>query len=159
MTTKRTIDDWFDEYGKYHVNKTNKFIHWICIPLITLSLLGLLWSIPLPTRIASISPWLNCATLFSALSLVFYLRLSRPIAVGMAITAGFMLIVIYICETQLPGMAWKGSLLIFVLAWIGQFIGHKIEGRKPAFVDDLQFLLIGPAWLLGFIYARMGIAY
>ena len=51
------------------------------------------------------------------------------------------------------------SLVLFVVAWIGQFIGHKLEGAKPSFFKDLQFLLIGPAWLLSFIYKKMGIAY
>ena len=51
------------------------------------------------------------------------------------------------------------SLMIFIVAWIGQFIGHKIEGKKPSFFQDLQFLLIGPAWLLSFIYDKLGIKY
>ena len=48
---------------------------------------------------------------------------------------------------------------IFIVSWIGQFIGHKIEGQKPSFFDDLKFLLIGPAWLLSFIYKKIGIKY
>ena len=48
---------------------------------------------------------------------------------------------------------------VFVLAWIGQFVGHMIEGRKPSFFEDVKFLLVGPAWLLGFIYRRAGIRY
>ena len=54
---------------------------------------------------------------------------------------------------------WIFSVIIFVIAWIGQFIGHKIEGKKPSFIEDLQFLLIGPAWLLSFIYKKIGIKY
>ena len=52
---------------------------------------------------------------------------------------------------------WKLSMLIFIFAWIGQFIGHKIEGQKPSFFEDIQFLLIGPAWLLSFIYKKLGV--
>jgi uncharacterized membrane protein YGL010W len=52
---------------------------------------------------------------------------------------------------------WLVSIIIFVSAWIGQFIGHKIEGQKPSFMDDLQFLLIGPAWLMSFIYKKFGV--
>ena len=48
-------------------------------------------------------------------------------------------------------------LLIFIIAWVGQFIGHKIEGQKPSFFEDIQFLLIGPAWIISFIYKKMGI--
>ena len=93
------------------------------------------------------------------MSLIFYCRLSIPIAIGMAITAGTMLVFIYVWASQFQSPVWQGSLAIFVIAWIGQFVGHKIEGRKPAFAEDIQFLLIGPAWLLGFIYKRFGIAY
>ena len=52
---------------------------------------------------------------------------------------------------------WKLSMLIFIFACIGQFIGHKIEGQKPSFFEDIQFLLIGPAWLLSFIYKKLGV--
>jgi len=51
------------------------------------------------------------------------------------------------------------SFGLFFIAWVGQFIGHKIEGKKPSFIDDLKFLMIGPAWLLHFIYQKIGIKY
>jgi uncharacterized membrane protein YGL010W len=51
------------------------------------------------------------------------------------------------------------SLGVFVLAWIVQFYGHKIEGKKPSFLKDVQFLMIGPAWLMHFIYKKIGISY
>jgi uncharacterized membrane protein YGL010W len=54
---------------------------------------------------------------------------------------------------------WKICLVLFVLAWIGQFVGHKIEGKKPSFFQDVVFLLIGPAWLLHFIYKKAGQRY
>ncbi len=44
------------------------------------------------------------------------------------------------------------AAVVFVLAWIGQFVGHRIEGRKPSFLEDVKFLLVGPAWLLSFVY-------
>ena len=72
----------------------------------------------------------------------------------------FSLIALY--GTQLLSQVtelWKVSLIIFIIAWIGQFIGHKIEGKKPSFFQDIQFLLIGPAWLIGFIYRRFNIRY
>ena len=54
---------------------------------------------------------------------------------------------------------WQSCLAIFVVAWIGQFIGHAIEGRRPSFFKDLQFLLIGPIWLLAFVYRSIGLRY
>ena len=51
------------------------------------------------------------------------------------------------------------SIIVFIFAWILQFLGHKIEGKKPSFFKDIQFLLIGPAWLLAFIYNSFKIKY
>jgi len=98
----------------------------------------------------------NWTFLFLTFSVIFYLRLSISIAIGMLLVAVLMLASISWIEFFDPSI-WRLSLAIFVLAWIGQFIGHKIEGEKPSFFQDLQFLLIGPAWLLSFIYKKLGI--
>jgi uncharacterized membrane protein YGL010W len=156
---KKSADQWFAEYGESHHNPANELIHWICIPAIMLSVLGLLWSIPMPASWGRLSDYLNVATLFIVASLVFYFRLSPPLAAGMlTITVVFLgLIIGYGRAGWSP--VWAAALAIFVVAWILQFVGHKIEGKKPAFFQDLQFLLIGPLWLLGFIYRRVGIPY
>ena len=74
----------------------------------------------------------------------------------MRLMAGFMLALL----SLLPEAAVLPlSLAIFVLAWIGQFIGHKIEGKKPSFLDDLRFLLIGPLFVLSFLYRRLNLAW
>ncbi len=158
----RTIDEWISEYGESHKNSTNKMIHWICVPLIMLSLLALIEIIPFPLytielfRIKGQSIYLNWTTLFLIFAVIFYIRLSLSIAIGMLLVAVSMLYSITWIKIYDPSV-WKLSLVIFVLAWIGQFIGHKIEGKKPSFFEDLQFLLIGPAWLLSFIYNKLGI--
>ena len=156
---KKSADQWFAEYGQCHTNQLNEVIHWICIPAITLSLLGLLWSIPMPGALSQAAPYVNCATLFVALAMLFYLRLSPPLAIGMfALSAIGLLLIVGYQHTELTPV-WAAALAIFVVAWIMQFVGHKVEGKKPAFFKDLQFLLIGPIWLLGFIYRRLGIPY
>ena len=158
----RTIDEWISEYGESHKNSTNKMIHWFCVPLIMLSLLALIEIIPFPLytielfRIKGQSIYLNWTTLFLIFAVIFYIRLSLSIAIGMLLVAVLMLYSITWIKIYDPSV-WKLSLVIFVLAWIGQFIGHKIEGKKPSFFEDLQFLLIGPAWLLSFIYNKLGI--
>jgi len=156
---KKTADKWFAEYGECHHNSVNEVIHWICIPAIMLSVLGLLWSIPMPASWGSLSDYVNVATLFLVGSLIFYFRLSPTLAAGMlAIAVLFLALIIgYGRAGWTP--VWSVALGIFVVAWILQFVGHKIEGKKPAFFQDLQFLLIGPLWLLGFIYRRVGIPY
>ena len=139
----KAIDQWFDEYGESHRNPINKLTHWICVPLITFSVLGMLWAI---------HPWV--AMLVVGASLLFYAMLSWQIAAAMLVVSLGMLLIL----SLMTYVFWP-SVAIFVLAWIGQFIGHHIEGKKPSFFKDVQFLLIGPAWLLGFIFRLFGIRY
>ena len=139
----KAIDQWFDEYGESHRNPVNKLTHWICMPLITFSVLGMLWAI---------HPWV--AMLVVGASLLFYAMLSWQIAAAMLVVSLVMLLIL----SMMTYVFWP-SVAIFVLAWIGQFIGHHIEGKKPSFFKDVQFLLIGPAWLLGFIFRLFGIRY
>ncbi|KUG07329.1 DUF962 domain-containing protein [Solirubrum puertoriconensis] len=148
-----------NEYGESHQNPTNKFVHWICVPLIMFSLLGLLWSVPVPEAVQNVSPWLNWAMLVMMLAVVYYVRLSLPLALGMVLVSTAIALALRLVEAQASLPLWAVCLIIFVLAWIGQFWGHKVEGKKPSFLKDVQFLLIGPLWLLHFIYRRLGWAY
>jgi uncharacterized membrane protein YGL010W len=145
MTPPRTIDTLLAQYADSHRDPTNELIHFVCIPLIVFTLLGILWAI---------TPLLAVAGCLAAL--VYYFRLSRPFAFGMLLLSATMLGVLASMPrfTVLPL-----SIAIFVLAWVGQFIGHKIEGKKPSFFDDLRFLLIGPLFVLGFVYRRLHLAY
>ena len=158
----KPIQQWIDEYGESHQNPTNKAIHWICVPLIMLSLLALLGKIPFPQNniqlfsLGSEIVFLNWTTFFLLFCVIFYLRLSVTLSIGMLLIAIGMLFSISWIKYYDPEI-WRLSLAIFIAAWIGQFIGHKIEGEKPSFFEDLQFLLIGPAWLLSFIYKKIGI--
>ena len=139
----KSVDQWFDEYGESHRNPVNKLVHWICVPLITFSVLGILWAIhPLVTVVAI------------GLALGFYLLLSWQLALVMGVQS---LLVLWILSVM-PMVFWP-CVIIFVLAWIGQFIGHQVEGKKPSFFKDLQFLLIGPVWLMGFVFHRLGWRY
>ncbi|MDP2137890.1 MAG: DUF962 domain-containing protein [Candidatus Didemnitutus sp.] len=160
MSEHPTADQWFSAYGESHQNKTNELIHWICVPVIFYCVLGLIWSIPVPALLSEAAPWFNWTQPVALGVLFFYLRLSVPLAVGMFL---FMSVCYGLIEWQhLSGCTfpvWKSSLILFVLAWIGQFIGHKIEGKKPSFFHDLVFLLIGPAWLMHFVFKKVGIPY
>lgn len=150
----KTAEQWFQQYGQSHQNPVNKAIHWVCIPLIVVSLLGVLMSVPLP-----LGPgWLNPATLVLALALGWYAMISVRLALGMLL-AGTAMLAAASALQALPVPLWLSSLVVFVLAWVGQFVGHRIEGKKPSFFEDVQFLLVGPLWLLGFVYRRLGIAY
>jgi uncharacterized membrane protein YGL010W len=154
----RSVADWLGEYGQSHTDPTNKLLHRVCVPLIVLSVVGFLWSVPVPSAIASASPWLNWATLVAALALAYYAALSVRLAVGVAIAFG-VLFAITAALAELAWPLWATSLAIFVISWIGQFVGHSVEGTRPSFFKDLQFLLIGPLWLVAALYRRLGVPY
>jgi len=145
----KTLQQWFDEYSVSHQNKTNQTIHYICVPAIFFSIVGLLMSIPnqfLQKTIGLHNPLIeNWATILLIFVLVFYLRLSFKMFLKMFVFSVFCIIANYYLAKSLP--LFYISLGIFIIAWIGQFYGHHIEGKKPSFAKDLQFLLIGPAWV------------
>jgi uncharacterized membrane protein YGL010W len=141
----RDIDTLLAKYGESHLNHANEVIHFVCVPVIVFSLLGIVW-------------WVHplAAVAVSLASLWYYFQLSRPFAVGMLVMTVLMLALL---RALPPATVLPLSIAIFVLAWIGQFIGHKIEGKKPSFFDDLRFLLIGPLFVLSFLYRRLNVAY
>jgi uncharacterized membrane protein YGL010W len=141
----RTIDTLLEQYSESHRNPTNELIHVVCVPVIVFTLLGILWSIHPAVAVAA-----------SLAALVYYVKLSRPFAFGMLLMSALMLAVLALMP---PMTVLPLSIAVFVVAWIGQFIGHKIEGKKPSFLDDLRFLLIGPLFVLGFLYRRFHLAY
>ena len=157
----KTIHDWFDEYGQSHQNKTNKIIHWICIPLIFWSIIALLSLIPQQfIKIGSEYNFLHFGTIVIILGLFFYLRLSFKIFLGMFVFSLYVLLDVYFWDTVFGrDVLMYLAISIFIFSWILQFYGHKIEGKKPSFAKDIQFLLIGPAWLLGYIYKKIGIKF
>jgi len=154
----RSVNEWLGEYGASHQNPTNEVLHWICVPPIVLAVLGLLWSLPVPSAFSATSPWLNWATLVTLAALVYYCVMSASLAIGIVI-AFLMLLLIVRGLAGLPWPLWITSLAVFVVAWIGQFVGHALEGQRPSFFKDLQFLLIGPLWLLAAAYRKLGIPY
>jgi uncharacterized membrane protein YGL010W len=161
---KRPVDVYFDKYAESHQNPDNKLIHWICVPLIVFSLLGLVWAIPFPhiNFLGRFNGFFNWASFLIAFSVYYYYKLSPVLSYLMLLVVfGFSFGIIELDEWQKAGgpALWLVCLVIFVLAWAGQFIGHKIEGKKPSFLDDLKFLLIGPIWLLHFILKKFSIRY
>ncbi len=151
----KTIQNWLSEYGESHQNPTNKLVHWICVPAIFFSIVGLLYSLQLGLALGPALE-LNAAHVVLGLVFLYYLRLSPALSVGML---AFSLLCLFLAgRIEAAGMVlWQVCLAVFVLAWIGQFWGHKVEGKKPSFFQDLQFLMIGPAWLMSFIYSRLGV--
>ena len=144
----RSLKNWFDDYAISHQNETNIKIHFICVPAIFFSIVGLLMTIP--SEILSFLPhpiMTNWSFILLTLILVlFYFRLSFKVGFQMLLFSSLCLIGNYYVS-QITSLFFF-SLGLFVIAWIGQFYGHKIEGKKPSFIKDLQFLLVGPAWVI-----------
>jgi uncharacterized membrane protein YGL010W len=154
----RRIDVLLAEYGESHQNPTNKTIHWIAVPVIAWSVIAILWVLPTPGFFPA-NPYVNWATIVCGLAVVYYLTLSIPLAIGMAAFSVIAIAIIREVETHVAiNLEWIAGAL-FVFAWVFQFAGHEIEGKKPSFFKDLQFLLIGPAWLMHFLFRRLGIPY
>lgn len=141
----RAIDVLLAKYRESHLNHTNELIHFVCVPVIVFTLLGIFW-------------WIHplAAVAVSLAALWYYFQLSRPFAIGMLVMT---LLMLGLLRLMPPATVLPLSVAIFVLAWIGQFIGHKIEGKKPSFLEDLRFLLIGPLFVLSFLYRRLNVEY
>jgi uncharacterized membrane protein YGL010W len=152
----KPLNQWFAEYAVSHQNETNKAIHYICVPAIFFSIVGLLMSIPpgflanvFPTSVPLLENW---AVVVLIPVMIFYFRLQVQMAVKVLIFAVLCIIGNYYISLVAP--LWLVSLIIFAVAWVGQFYGHKVEGKKPSFLKDLQFLLIGPAWVIDNLFSK-----
>lgn len=148
--------DLLAEYAADHRHPVNERLHRLCVPAIVISLLGLLWALPFPALAEDMPRIANWATLALIAALAWYLRLSPRLGLGMAVVAAIALGIVA-ALAMLPAPLWLVSASIFAAAWVGQFIGHAYEGRRPSFLRDLRFLLVGPLWLLAGAYERLGI--
>ena len=140
----RKIDALLDHYGTSHTHPINEVIHFIAIPAIMLSLVGLMFAVHPAV-----------AVLFFAASMVYYIRLSWRFTVCMVLVSSVLLAAVDALNTQ--GVLLPVSVAVFVVAWIFQFIGHHLEGKKPSFFEDLQYLLVGPLFVLSKLFLRLGV--
>ena len=154
---RNSLRSLFDEYGESHRNTVNVLVHWIAVPLIYFSIIGLLMCIPSPT-----APYLD-RYLWAFLAVLavwlFYASRSIPLSIGMAVFSVLCVAAAAWLDVHAPWPLWAICLFVFALAWVAQFIGHGIEGKKPSFLKDLMFLMIGPAWLMAKVYRTLRIAY
>jgi uncharacterized membrane protein YGL010W len=151
----RRVDTLLDNYSADHQNPANQAIHLVCVPAIAWSMTAMLWAIPVPP-LTRPGAW---AGLAMVLALLAYWRLSRMLATGMlaCFALAYFLNQWIVASWGIAGLLWLG-VSVFVVAWIGQFIGHRIEGKRPSFFTDLVYLLVGPLWTLSKLYRRIGLA-
>lgn len=147
MQTNTVLTTMLDAYEVSHQNRVNRLLHKVCVPAILWSLFGLLYSLPLDNFdnfdiFDSVKP----ALLASACALAYYFRLSIRSGIFMACVLSLCWATVsYVGQNIEASYAVYGA--VFFLAWVGQFYGHKLEGKKPSFLEDLRFLLIGPLWV------------
>lgn len=160
----RKIDKLLEKYGESHQTSLNKNVHLVCVPAIFFSLLGLLYCLPVSDLFSSFvsNPWLRHFNLASAVVLfatIYYASLSFRLMISMAVISIASLYLITSIEKVNLAPLWLVMSVIFIIAWIGQFIGHHHEGKKPSFLEDLQYLMIGPAWTLSHLFNRLGVRF
>lgn len=154
----RRIDRYLRAYGADHQNPTNQMIHWVAVPVIFWCVVAFLTAIPFPHAL-KIVPGLDWAVLGAILTFIFYLRLSWPLAVAMGVFMAACIAIAHWVAAASSTPLWLIAAVLFAAAWVLQFIGHKIEGRRPSFFNDVRFLLIGPAWLMSFVFRALGLRY
>lgn len=156
----KSVHIWLNEYSRSHQHPVNKLIHCVCIPLILFSLLGILWQIEPFSLTGGLSYFSNLAVVFLLPILVYYLFLNWKLAIGMACVSVIILGLLVLLEgLKIPLSTWIIYLVVFIFAWIFQFAGHIVEGKHPSFIQDIQFILIGPLWLLAFVYRKLNVKY
>ncbi len=154
---RERLETWFANYSADHRNTLNQRLHVLCVPLILWAVVALLWCIPVPGTLFGPGAF---AALAMFLVWSFYYRHSRALGMGMLLVfIGFSWGTRWLYFQY--GAATLATLAagVFALAWVGQFVGHHFEGRRPSFLTDLTYLLIGPLWVLAKLYRRMGLRY
>lgn len=152
---QRSMRDWLESYSQDHQHPTNRMLHWICVPLIVWSVLALLWTIPVPTSLLRPGAW---AVFAIVLAFAWYWKHSHRLGAALLVALAILALICAGVFEQLgpASMRWLAAA-VFVAAWIGQFIGHVFEGRRPSFFTDLAYLLVGPAWLMDKLLNRIGL--
>lgn len=146
---------WLDSYASDHRHPVNQRLHEVCVPLILWSALALLWTVPVPALLGRPGFWSVAA---QVLAFAWYWKHSRRM--GGAMLLVFVLLDLLtawvFAQYGASSLRWS-AVAVFAVAWVGQFVGHAIEGRRPSFLTDLSYLLVGPAWLLDKLMRRLGL--
>ncbi len=150
----RDMQSWLDSYSEDHRNPVNRVFHWFCVPPIVWSVIALLWAIPVPAAFLRPGSW---AVAVMVLAFYWYWKRSHRLAIALLIAFALLGLLTNLLYYRLGAIPLCYLAVgVFAVAWIGQFIGHKFEGRRPSFLTDLSYLLIGPAWLMAKLLRGLG---
>ena len=152
---------WLERYERNHQALTWPVIYWSAVPMVVVGTVGILWSLPVPEEFFAISPLLNWGSAFLMATVVYYFIISLPLAIGLLpFILGVAFIQIWIEDSGYTPM--KASIGLLLAGIVGLWLGHRNASGFAALrgvVEDLQTMMIGPAWLLSLIYRRFGIPF
>lgn len=152
------IDNWLDRYERGHRDLTNPVVYWAAVPMVVLGTVGLLWYLPIPAEFHEISPLLNWGSAFLIAATIYYFIISLSIAIGLLpFMLGLASLQLWLAATEYPALGVSVGLL--VAGTVGLWLGRRGSGGLRAVLQDLQLMMIGPAWLLSVMYRRFGIPY
>lgn len=151
-------DGWLKQYEESHHDLNYPIIYWAAVPMVVLGTVGLLWTVPIPGEFYDISPLLNWGSTFLMAAAVYYFIISVSLAIGMLpFIVGVAAFQMWLLESDFSLPRVAAGLLVAGI--IGLWVGRQSTGRFSLVLRDLQYMMIGPAWLLSVIYRRAGIPF
>ena len=152
------IDGWLKHYEDTHQDLTYPAIYWAAVPMVVVGTVGVLWTLPIPDGFFEISPLLNWGSAFLMSAAVYYFIISVSLAIGMLpFVLGVAGIQAWLEQSDFTPL--RVSLGLLVAGIIGLFMGHRNKSSLRPVLQDLQLMMIGPAWLLSVLYRRIGIPF
>lgn len=152
-----SADTWLEAYGRGPARLDAGILMWVCVPLSIFGLTGLLWSVPVP-EIFSNAVVLNWGTVFLMATVVYYFIVSINLAFG-ALPFIVLDVAVVSWLDSLASPLWPVSAAMLLSAAAAQLISERLRGRSISVLRDLQYIMLGPLWLLAAIYRRLGIPY
>jgi len=154
----RDSDSWLVRYEQSHGELSNPVVYWAAVPMVVVGTVGLLWYLPIPAEFVQISPLLNWGSAFLMATTIYYFIISLSLAIGMLpFILGLASLQLWLTASDYPALGVSTGLLVAGIVGLG--LGRRGAGGLRAVLQDLQLMMIGPAWLLSVIYRRFGIPY
>lgn len=148
--------DWLKRYEDSHLELRYPMLYWAAVPMVVLGTVGVLWTLPVPGEFYEISPLLNWGSAFLMAAAVYYFIISVPLAIGMLpFTLGVAAWQHWLETSDFSPLRVSAGLLLAGI--IGLWLGRRRQWSVGPLLQDLQMMMIGPAWLLSVLYRRIGI--
>lgn len=147
-------DDWLARYEQTHLNLLRPIVYWAGVSMVVVGTTGLLWTLPIPNEFHDISPLLSWGSAFLMVTAIYYFIISLSLAIGLLpFLLGLASVQVWLANSPYPADAVSTGLLLAGI--VGLALGRAESAR--AVLQDLQLMMIGPAWLLSVIYKRFDI--